>query len=238
MAEIFIEAESFKNLGGWVIDQQSMETIHSSYIMAHGMGMPVEDAVHKFSIEESGEYNVWALTRDWTAVWDVKDSAGKFKIGINGVLFDSELGTNGKDWAWQKAGNVRLRSGENQICIHDLTGFNGRCDAIYFTTEDKIPEDTELLRKRLNWKEIVETDDEYDLIVVGGGIAGVCTALSALRSGVNVCLINDRGVLGGCNSSEIRVCMGGMINLPPYEKIGNKWLITNYDKVYEKKLSD
>ena len=26
--EIFVEAESFEDLGGWVIDQQSMETIH------------------------------------------------------------------------------------------------------------------------------------------------------------------------------------------------------------------
>ena len=39
MPEIFIEAENFENLGGWVIDQQSMETINSSYIMAHGMGL-------------------------------------------------------------------------------------------------------------------------------------------------------------------------------------------------------
>ena len=32
MNEVFIEAESFKKLGGWVIDQQSMEVIHSSHI--------------------------------------------------------------------------------------------------------------------------------------------------------------------------------------------------------------
>ena len=90
MAEIFIEAENFKNLGGWVIDQQSMETIHSSYIMAHGMGVPVADAVHEFTVNTSGEYTVWALTRDWTAVWNVKDSAGKFKIGINGKNVGNE----------------------------------------------------------------------------------------------------------------------------------------------------
>lgn len=221
MSEIFIEAESFKNLGGWVIDQQSMETIHSSYIMAHGMGVPVSDAVTEFEALEDGEYNVWALTRDWTAQWDVKDSAGKFQIGINGVLLETVLGTNGKEWAWQKAGKVRLNGGKNKIALHDLTGFNGRCDAIYLTTDDNAPDCTEDLRKRLNWKEITEATGEFDLIVVGGGIAGVCTALSAVRSGVDVCLINDRGVLGGCNSSEIRVCMGGMINLPPYEKIGN-----------------
>lgn len=221
MPEIFIEAESFKDLGGWVVDQQSMETIHSSYIMAHGMGVPVKDAITDFHADEAGEYNVWALTRDWTAVWGVENSAGKFKISINGDELPDILGTNGKDWAWQKAGKTALKKGENQITLHDLTGFNGRCDAVYFTTDDGAPDSTEDLRKRLNWKEITDSDEQFDLIVVGGGIAGICTALAAVRCGVNTCLINDRGVLGGCNSSEIRVCMGGMINLPPYENIGN-----------------
>ena len=55
MNGIFIEAESFKNLGGWVIDTQSMETLHSSYVMAHGMGIPVLDAVTDFEVEESGQ---------------------------------------------------------------------------------------------------------------------------------------------------------------------------------------
>ena len=74
MSEIFIEAESFKNLVGWVIDQQSMETIHSSYIMAHGMGVPVKDAVTEFDVSVEDEYNLWVLTRDWTSVWNVKES--------------------------------------------------------------------------------------------------------------------------------------------------------------------
>lgn len=221
MAEIFIEAESFKDLGGWVIDQQSMETIHSSYIMAHGMGIPVKDAVTSFEVLETDIYHVWVLTRDWTAVWNVKDPAGKFKISINGNELEQILGTNGSEWAWQKAGSITLSKGENTISLKDLTGFNGRCDTVYLTTENTAPEPADILRKRLNWKEITDTDEQFDLIVVGGGIAGICTAISAMRSGVDVCLITDRGVLGGCNSSEIRVCQGGMINLPPYEKIGN-----------------
>ncbi len=221
MPEIFIEAENFKNLGGWVIDQQSMETINSSYIMAHGMGIPVADASTEIYADFSGKYNVWVLTRDWTAVWDVKESAGKFGISINGKLLPQVLGTNGKEWAWQKAGTAELKIGLNTVLLKDFTGFNARCDAVYFTTEDTVPNNTDDLRQRLNWKTVTDSDTEYELIVVGGGIAGVCTALSAIRSGVSTLLINDRSVLGGCNSSEIRVCMGGIINLPPYEKIGN-----------------
>ena len=44
MASIWLEAEAFDNLGGWVVDAQSMDQMGSAYIMAHGMGVPVADA--------------------------------------------------------------------------------------------------------------------------------------------------------------------------------------------------
>ena len=225
MKNIFIEAESFKEKGGWVIDSASMETIHSAYLMAHGMGSPVEDAFTDFEIADDGAYSIYALTRDWTAVWDVKDSAGRFTIKLDGTELSEILGTNGKDWAWQFAGKIPLKKGTHSISLHDLTGFNGRCDAIYITSSDEAPDSDifsiDKMRRELNWKEIQDYPKAFDLVVVGGGIAGICTALSALRSGVNVALINDRPVLGGCNSSEVRVCMGGMIHLPPYPALGN-----------------
>lgn len=225
MDRIFIEAESFKNKGGWVVDTLSMENIHSAYLMAHGMGVPVEDAVTDFKIKTSGEYYVWALTRDWTSVWNIKEPAGKFQIKIGETLLPNILGTNGKEWAWQLAGKVLLSAGEYKISLCDLTGFNGRCDAIYITDSEDTPSSDisaiDKMRKNLNWKEVEVVSDEYDLVVVGGGIAGICTALSARRSSVNVALINDRPLLGGCNSSEVRVCMGGHIKLAPYEHIGD-----------------
>lgn len=225
MNEIFLEAESFKNLGGWVVDQQSMETIHSSYVMAHGMGVPVEDAFTEIYAENCAEYNVWVLTRDWTSVWNVKESAGKFKLLIDGAELENTLGTNGGSWSWQYAGTVSLFEGKHTLALHDLTGFNGRCDAIYMTDCSDAPSDNicdiDAMRKRLNWHKVECSTHKYDLIVVGGGVAGICTALSAIRSGVDTLLIHDRGVLGGCNSSEIRVCMGGIANLPPYNNLGN-----------------
>lgn len=225
MSEIFLEAESFRKLGGWVVDQQSMETIHSSYIMAHGMGVPVENAATEIHIDNTAKYNVWVLTRDWTSVWDVRESAGKFSLAIDEIELENTLGTNGKDWAWQSAGSATLKSGTHTLSLRDLSGFNGRCDAIYLTESDVVPSskiaDIDDLRKRLNWHEVVCNSHKYDLIVVGGGIAGICTALSAIRSGLDTLLIHDRGVLGGCNSSEVRVCMGGIANLPPFENIGN-----------------
>lgn len=49
----------------------------------------------------------------------------------------------------------------------------------------------------------------FDLVVVGGGMAGLCAAIEAARDGVKVALINSRPVLGGCASSEIRVHISG-----------------------------
>lgn len=48
-----------------------------------------------------------------------------------------------------------------------------------------------------------------DLCVVGGGLAGICAALAAARHGSKVVLMQDRGVLGGNASSEIRMWICG-----------------------------
>lgn len=48
-----------------------------------------------------------------------------------------------------------------------------------------------------------------DLIVVGGGIAGCCAAITAARNGIKVILVQDRPVLGGNSSSEVRLWILG-----------------------------
>lgn len=48
-----------------------------------------------------------------------------------------------------------------------------------------------------------------DITVIGGGLAGVCAAVSAARLGQTVTLINNRPVLGGNSSSEVRVWVCG-----------------------------
>ncbi|MDO6518770.1 FAD-dependent oxidoreductase [Zobellia uliginosa] len=46
---------------------------------------------------------------------------------------------------------------------------------------------------------------QADLVVVGGGLSGVCASITAARSGLKVVLIQDRPVLGGNASSEVRL---------------------------------
>ncbi|HMH21141.1 MAG TPA: FAD-dependent oxidoreductase [Puia sp.] len=48
-----------------------------------------------------------------------------------------------------------------------------------------------------------------DLIIAGGGVSGVCCALTAARAGIRVLLIQDRPVLGGNASSEVRLWILG-----------------------------
>ncbi|OYN89561.1 FAD-dependent oxidoreductase [Parenemella sanctibonifatiensis] len=50
---------------------------------------------------------------------------------------------------------------------------------------------------------------ESDLAVVGGGLAGVCAAIAAARRGHRVALVQNRPVLGGNSSSEVRVWVCG-----------------------------
>lgn len=50
-----------------------------------------------------------------------------------------------------------------------------------------------------------QVDLEADLLVAGGGLAGVCAALAAARQGARVILAQDRSRLGGNASSEVRM---------------------------------
>lgn len=54
----------------------------------------------------------------------------------------------------------------------------------------------------------IKTND-YDVVVVGGGMAGICAAISAARGGAKTALVHARHVLGGNASSEVRMHICG-----------------------------
>lgn len=224
--DVWIEAESFENKGGWVLDQQFMDLMGSPYLMAHGMGRPVDDAVTRIEVPEKGKYTVWVRTFNWTSPWSDAEGPGKFQIRIDRKTLHETLGSKGKSWQWQRAGEVMLDQGNHTIALHDLTGFNGRCDAIVLTTDKDItlPDTgndlTAMRRTALGLDTAAVAVADYDLVVVGGGIAGICAAVSAARNGLNVALVNDRPVLGGNNSSEVRVHLGGYAEIGPNKGLG------------------
>jgi hypothetical protein len=233
---ILVDAESFTDRGGWVIDQQSMDHMGSPYLMAHGLGVPVRDAVTNVEFNGSGEYRVWVRTRDWAGPWKTSETKpamraqgfpGKFQLLIDGRPLSTVFGTEGSDWHWQDGGTIEIAGPRSTLALHDLTGFNGRCDAILFTTDQslvppsKLPEMMAYRRQLLGHAELPADGGEYDLVVVGGGIAGICSAISAARADCRVALIQDRPVLGGNNSSEVRVGLSGLIRQQPYPNLGN-----------------
>jgi hypothetical protein len=224
---ILVEAESFENLGGWVIDQQFMDQMGSPFLLAHGLGEPVKDAGTTVQFPALGKYGVWVRTRDWAATWNAPGAPGKFQLFIDNKSLETVFGTEGAWWYWQDGGTVEITKKQVSIALHDLTGFEGRCDAIIFTADADFmpPNDFEKLaafrKKSLGLPEKVQDAGQFDLIVIGGGMAGTCAAISAARLGLQVALIQDRPVLGGNNSSEVRVHLNGKINLPPYPALGN-----------------
>ena len=60
--------------------------------------------------------------------------------------------------------------------------------------------------------------NKYDVAVIGGGLSGVCAAIAAARQGCRVALIQDRSVLGGNSSSEVRVPIGGACDFNPWAR--------------------
>lgn len=225
--KVLVEAESFANKGGWVIDQQSMDVMGSPYLMAHGMGVPVADASSSVEFPKPGKYRVFVRTRNWAARWNTTDAPGKFKIAIDGKELAAVFGTKSEAWDWQDGGVVEVKNSNCTLTLKDLTGFNGRCDAILFSADLKYAPLSEVskideLRTELNPAvRKINNAGTYDFVVVGGGMAGTCAAISAARLGVKVALIQDRPVLGGNNSSEVRVHLGGWIRVEPYPAIGN-----------------
>lgn len=202
---ILVEAEDFEDYGGWVLDSQFETQMGSPYLLAHGLGRPVADAKTVIEIPEAGEYEVWVRAKDWVPA----HHPGRFTLSVGGTVLDTEFGANGQDWSWQSAGKLTLAAGETELVLHDLTGFEGRCDAIYFSTDGSVPpnevnEETRAWRKALRGLPDRPTDaGHYDVVVVGGGISGCAAALAAARLGQRVALIHDRPVLGGNASKEI-----------------------------------
>lgn len=210
--ELLVEAESFSDKGGWVIDPQFVEQMGSPYLLAHGLGIPVRDASTSISVPAEGKYNIWVRTRNWApGNWE---APGRFRIVIDGTELEADLGTQ-EGWSWQYAGKASLNDTVVQISLRDLSGFEGRCDAVYLSTSKSAPPDDikELSSWRkniLNISDVPSRTESFDLVVVGGGIAGCAASVAAASQGLKVALVQDRPVLGGNASSEIRVHTEGI----------------------------
>ncbi|MDB4320227.1 FAD-dependent oxidoreductase [Akkermansiaceae bacterium] len=222
---LFVEAEALADRGGWSTDSQFILNMGSAYLIAHGMGTPVADATQKVTFPSTGTYHLHVRTKDWVAKWDAPGTPGEFEVLIDGKAVKT-FGNEGADWHWQKGGAVEITKAETTISLKDLKGFNGRCDALFFTKDADFspPNDDQTLfdfrRKQLNLPADPPTKDGYDLVVVGGGYSGLAAAISGARQGLKVALIHDRPVLGGNGSSEVHVWAMGGTQRGKYPRLG------------------
>ena len=223
---VFVEAEQFADHGGWELDQQSMEQMGSPYLLAHGLGIPVQDATTKIEFPSAGTYRIWVRTKDWVAPWGAPGAPGKFQILLNGEAIPEIFGTKSATWHWHDGGLVNVEK-QATLALHDLTGFEGRCEAILFCKDvnfkpsNDIKDLTKFRRLLLGLPKKPENGGQFDLIVAGGGLAGTCAAISAARNGIKVALVQDRPVLGGNGSSEVRVWPEGHTNKDLFPHIGD-----------------
>lgn len=208
---VLLEAAAFDDLGGWKLDTQHYQQMGGNYLLAHGMGKPVTNATAKVKLPKSGKWHVWVRNRDWCP-GDWK-SPGRFLVHVNGKALKPVFGAAKDAWHWQSGGAIELaKPGDIEVALEDLTGFDGRCDAIYFTQESTPTLPSDDLVELSNWKDrlagradrkIEELD--FDVVIVGGGMSGCGAALAARAEGLKVALIQDRPVFGGNASDEIRV---------------------------------
>jgi hypothetical protein len=202
ISRIDVYPQSF-DAGGWGIDVQFMDTVGSPYLIAHGRGIRVVDATARVSVPKDGKWNVWVRSRKWV------DGAGRFKVVVGGRELERVFGASQSEWEWERGGAVELPAGESEIRLVDLDGFDARMAGVVLVMGDEVPKGP----LSLSEARVSETV-EADFVVVGGGLPGTCAAVAAARRGLKTALVNDRPVLGGNASSEIRVWSGGEARYP------------------------
>ena len=214
---VWLEAETFADTGGWSNDSQYVDLMGSPCLLATGVGKPVADAVTTAKVPAAGTYRLWVRCKDWL----VSHHPGRFSVTVGGKASAAAFGVARTDtWQWVDGGSFKLAAGDVEVRLHDLTGWWGRCDAVVLAAGNFTPANDlkSLAAQRLEHFGVsaeLKQMGPYDVVVVGGGPAGIGAALGAARNGCKVAFIQDRPVLGGNSSSEIEVPPMGYIGRPP-----------------------
>ncbi len=199
-ADVKVYPQSFE-AGGWGLDAQFMDVMGSPYLIAHGLGVRVLDAKARVAFPAAGRYRVWVRAKNWA-----DGAPGRFRVLVDGKPLAKEFGAGPREWTWEDGGTVTVAKGEATVALRDLTGFDGRCAGIVFKADgDGLPPEGPLKIDESKADETVKAD----FVVVGGGMPGTCAAVAAARRGIKVALVQDRPVLGGNASGEIRVYCAG-----------------------------
>jgi choline dehydrogenase-like flavoprotein len=214
---VWLETERFTQTGGWSNDSQFVDLMGSPYLLATGLGKPVADAVTQAAVPQAGPYRLWVRCKDWLP----GHAPGQFQVVVGGKA--SAFGKAATDaWQWVDGGTFDLPAGPVEVRLHDTTGWWGRCDAVVLAAGAFRPADDpkDLAAQRVRFLGVsptIEDAGSYDVVVVGGGLAGCGAAVAAARQGCKVAFLQDRPVLGGNSSTEIQVPIMGDMGHGPFD---------------------
>ena len=168
---LLVEAEQFAQRGGWTLDTQFIESMGSPYLLAHGLGQPVSDARTSIVLAQPGNYRIWVRTLDWSKRLNRAAGAGGFTLALNGQALAGKLGEGPTHWTWCMAGERQLAAGPLDLALRDLSGFDGRVDAILLSCDPAFqPSQTDTVAARSTWAvqgapEKIAGDQNYDCLL-------------------------------------------------------------------------
>lgn len=224
MTTLWIDALEFEKYGGFTAETQFVQEMGQGYLFACQVpGIPVEDAQTRFAVPEAGTYRIWVQTKNWYP----SASPGRLKALLDDAYLPRELGTlPTQQWAWEPAGDAALTAGTHSITLQDTTGYFGRFAAVVITNDmDYTPEPQlqRLWRERARLRgepQQAEDAGSFDVVIAGGGPAGVPAAIAAARKGQKVALLHARPGLGGNASDEGTVGFDGAYAVHPNTREG------------------
>ena len=240
MKKIWIDAIDFDHYGGFIPETQFVREMGQAYLMANGTGTPVAPASVSFFVEESGTYRIFIRTKNWCA----EHAPDGLVLEVDGNRASHTCARMlVRDWYFEVGGDFSLSVGAHTLKIHDTTGWFGRFACVVITNDyDFVPaKELAILKKqRAQIKGIPSTLTDlgrYDLIVVGGGVGGIVSAITAARYGLKTALINNRPLLGGNAAEEANVSLEGSAHRG-YHELGIVFEIKNYRETHRISWSD
>lgn len=220
MQKIWIDALAFENTGGFIFDTQFVREMGQGYLLANGVGEPIAPASTRFVLNEEGKYRIHVRTKNWNNEY----TPDGIVVSVDGVKSEhicAEMRSQG--WYWEIAGDFELTAGTHTLEVADTKGWFGRFAAVIITNDFDFTPSPEVKRlQRQRWEMLGGKPEtvhlgNFDFTVVGGGVAGIVTAVAAARYGVKVAFINDRPVLGGNGSDEAHISLDGVAHKGDHE---------------------
>ena len=137
-------------------------------------------------------------TKDWVAPWNASGHPGQFQVTLDGVAVKEIFGTKGIQWCWHDGGMVEIKQKEITVGLHDLTGFDGRCDALLFSEDPNLVPDNDSSPKAA-WRSLNGGTRCWPIV---GGQVRSCGGGRRLRRGGDSRFCRADGVPGGFDSGS------------------------------------